>query len=88
MSRGSMKTGGCSLLGIGLALLLQVGIVILDGLVRLGVLVRRLDKRLTFALEDLLRARNRGVDERSHFETRSELVFETERVANCQLSLQ
>ena len=61
--------------------------VVLDRLEHLGVLVCRLDERLSLALENTLSAGSRRVNERRDLETGTELVLESERVAKVNIAL-
>jgi hypothetical protein len=62
-------------------------VVIFDGLEDLCVAVSRLDETLTLAFENLFCARDRWIDQGCDLETRTELVLESERVAEVSIRL-
>jgi hypothetical protein len=62
----------------------QVLVVVLNGLVNLGVFISRQDERCSLALEDLFGSGDRRVDKGSDLESRTEFVFESERMAGRQ----
>lgn len=63
--------------------LLERSIVLVNGLVDLGVLVRRNDERLALVGEDRACAFHVGVNQSCNLEARTKLVLKTEGVAGA-----